>query len=158
MGKGRGHRHLDAADADADQGTDFQQLQANRVAGGLGELGMGEAEPAMLDVLRRSAVREAAGEPIDQPDRPRPKAARRHPMSRVRHRSRPPPDGPRRFQNQTARDYTLSASGTSVELADAIVANRLLPVPSPDAATSCEKCGLEPNERSLFGHSRRPTG
>lgn len=24
----------------------------------------------MLDVLRRSAVREAAGEPIDQPDRP----------------------------------------------------------------------------------------
>src|SRR5512132_862212 len=46
MGEGRGHRHLDAADADADQGTDFQQLQANGAAGGLGELGMGNAEVA----------------------------------------------------------------------------------------------------------------
>jgi hypothetical protein len=33
------------------------------------------------------------------------------PMSPVHHQTQPPPAGPRRFQNRSARDYTLSASG-----------------------------------------------
>src|SRR5512132_1724692 len=35
MGEARRHRHLDAAPADADQRADFQQLEADRAAGGL---------------------------------------------------------------------------------------------------------------------------
>src|SRR5512147_16075 len=43
---GRGYRHLDAADADADQRPDLQQLEAEGAAGGLGGLGMRQADAA----------------------------------------------------------------------------------------------------------------
>ena len=43
---GRGEGHFDAAHADLDQRADLQELQADRAAGGLGELGVGEADAA----------------------------------------------------------------------------------------------------------------
>src|SRR5262249_53695690 len=45
---GAGGRHSDAdpADADADQRADFEQLQPDRAACGIGELGMREPDPA----------------------------------------------------------------------------------------------------------------
>src|SRR3712207_5908868 len=39
----RGHGELDAADGDADQGADLQQLEADAAACGLGELRVGQA-------------------------------------------------------------------------------------------------------------------
>jgi hypothetical protein len=46
VGTGRGHGDADAPDAEADLGADFQELQADRAAGGAGEPGVGEAEAA----------------------------------------------------------------------------------------------------------------
>ncbi len=45
VGEGRGHGELDAAHAGAHQGTDLQQLEADRAAGGAGELSMGKGDP-----------------------------------------------------------------------------------------------------------------
>src|SRR6476469_1760164 len=44
IGAGRGHRELDAAHADPDEGADLQELQADGAAGGLGELGVLEGD------------------------------------------------------------------------------------------------------------------
>jgi hypothetical protein len=44
--EGGGHGHLDSPAAGADESTDLQKPQADRAAGGLGELGVGEADPA----------------------------------------------------------------------------------------------------------------
>src|SRR5437667_7016195 len=43
---GRRHRDLDAADADAHERTDLEQLEANGAAGSLGKLGIVEPDPA----------------------------------------------------------------------------------------------------------------
>ena len=43
------------------------------------------------------------------------------------------------------------------QLAEAVVANRLLPVPSPDAATSCEKCGLALDASALVMVHNHPS-
>src|SRR3712207_8336264 len=50
----RGHGELDAADGGADQGADLQQLEADAAAGGLGELGVGEADAARRAEDRKS--------------------------------------------------------------------------------------------------------
>ena len=46
VGTGGGHGDFDAADRDADLGADFEELGADRAAGGGCEPGMGEADPA----------------------------------------------------------------------------------------------------------------
>src|SRR6195256_6078376 len=46
VGKGRCHREFDPADADADLGTDFEQLEPDGSAGGVGEAGRGESNAA----------------------------------------------------------------------------------------------------------------
>ena len=43
---GRGHGQLDAPHADPDLGADLEQLEADGAAGGLGELGVAEADAA----------------------------------------------------------------------------------------------------------------
>src|SRR6266536_2179615 len=43
---GRRHRDLDAADADAHERTDLEQLEANGAAGSLGKLGIVEPDTA----------------------------------------------------------------------------------------------------------------
>jgi hypothetical protein len=43
---GGGHRDLDAADADPHQRADLEQLEADRTAGRLGELGVSQGNPA----------------------------------------------------------------------------------------------------------------
>ena len=45
IGAGAGHRDLDAADADAHQGADFEEPQANGAAGRTGEPGARESDP-----------------------------------------------------------------------------------------------------------------
>ena len=46
VGKRRGHRELDPADADANLGTDLEQLQADGAACGVGEAGRGQGDAA----------------------------------------------------------------------------------------------------------------
>jgi hypothetical protein len=48
---GGGHRDLDSADAEPHQRADLEQLEADRAAGGLGELGVpqGDAPTALAD-------------------------------------------------------------------------------------------------------------
>ena len=46
VGKGRGHRELDSADADTDLGADLEQLQADGAACGISEAGRGESDAA----------------------------------------------------------------------------------------------------------------
>ena len=70
----------------------------------------------VLDPLLRAPIAEAAGEPLDEPDRlvrRPPAAARRHPRSRHRRRTPPPHGDLRPLQSRTAARYTLSASGSS---------------------------------------------
>ena len=43
---GGGHGELDAADGDPHQGADFEELEADGAAGGVGELGVGKADAA----------------------------------------------------------------------------------------------------------------
>ena len=44
VGEGRGHREQDAPDGDFDQRADFEQFQADRAAGGVGEASAGQAD------------------------------------------------------------------------------------------------------------------
>ena len=44
-GAGGSHSEADPADADADQRADFEQLQPDRAACGIGELGVCEPDP-----------------------------------------------------------------------------------------------------------------
>jgi hypothetical protein len=46
IGAGRSHRHLDAADRDANLRADLQELQPDRAAGRCSQSGAGEAEAA----------------------------------------------------------------------------------------------------------------
>lgn len=43
---GGGYGDLDAAHREADLGADFEEAEADGAAGGVGELGVGEADPA----------------------------------------------------------------------------------------------------------------
>ncbi len=58
-GASGGHREADAAHADCDQCADLEQLQPDRAAGRLGELGMGERDAAPRNSGLRSATARA---------------------------------------------------------------------------------------------------
>src|SRR3954471_9925127 len=74
---------------------------------------------------------------------------------------RQPPAAPPRVQIRTGPRYTLSASGNSSSSPETFVAEEPSPIPSPDALTRFEKCGLaqalrkiqEPRVARMFPHN-----